>query len=288
MKHHHRLVRIALLLAGLAVLAGCETIRALLTFQEPEVRAVGARVSELSFGGAEITVDLEVENPNPVSVTLQGFSYELFIEGQRFLGGSMDEGVQIDANGRSDLSVPVAFGFVDLLSTVQSLGDAVEARYALLVEVQFELPIIGELTVPVATEGTFPVIRRPGIELRAAHLQSIGLSGAEMELEIQVSNPNATGLRIESLVYQFSVQGESWVDGETSRPQLVRPLQESTVTLPFTLRFLSVGRAARTILMGDDSLDYRLDLSAVIGTDIELVPAITLPLTLQGTVPLRR
>lgn len=233
-------------------------------------------------------MDLAIDNPNAIGISMSGFSYELLIEGNRFLDGDFPEAIRIDPMAGSSLRVPVAFGFSDLLDTVQALGDAEEAAYEVNLELRFELPILGPISVPARADGTFPVVRIPTLRLSAVHLDSIGLSGAELRLEVAVRNPNAFGLSIDSLAYEFSVDQTSWVDGTSTRPQHIAAKQESTIFLPFTLRFLSLGRAVRDILLGQETLEYQFDVSAIIGTDLALIPTLDLPLSRSGSVALVR
>ncbi len=290
MKRHYtqHAMKLIAVIGLLAALFGCETVKSLVSVERPEVRVEGAELTALSFDGAEVTVVLAIDNPNPIGISMSGFSYELLIEGNRFLDGDMAKAIQIDAMDSSSLEVPVAFGFRDLADTVQSLGAAEEAAYEVNLTLRFDLPVLGQISVPVHVDGTFPVVRVPTVRLKAVHLDSLSLSGADLRLELAVHNPNVFGLSINSLSYEFSVEGDPWVNGTAPRRQSIAPKQESVFSLPFTLRFLSLGRTVRTILMGQNSLQYELDLVSVIGTDLALIPSVDLPFSVSGTVPLRR
>ena len=290
MKQHYtqRAVKLIVAVGLVAALFGCETLKSLIAVERPEVRVEGAELTALSFSGAEVTVELAINNPNPIGISMSGLSYELLIEGNRFLDGDISEAIQIDAMDSSSLKVPVAFGFRDLVDTVQSLGDAEDAAYEVNLTLRFDLPVLGQISVPVHVDGTFPVVRVPTVRLKAVHLDSLSLAGADLRLELAVHNPNVFGLSINSLSNEFSVQGDPWVDGTAPRRQAIAAKQESVFSLPFTLRFLSLGRTVRNILLGQNSLQYELDLATVVGTDLALIPSVDLPFSVSGTVPLRR
>jgi LEA14-like dessication related protein len=271
-----------------AALFGCETLRSLISVERPEVRVQGAELTALSFDGAQVTVDLAIDNPNPIGISMSGFSYELLIEGDQFLAGESDQAIQIEPNASSELAVPVAFGFRELADTVTSLGDKEEAAYEVNLELRFDLPVLGQVSVPVRVDGSFPVVRIPTLRLSAVHLESVGLTGAELRLEVTVLNPNIFGVSIETLSYDFSVDDTPWADGTTRGAQRIAAREESTILLPFTVRFLSLGRAVRDILLGQNSLEYQFSVDAVIGTDLPLIPRLELPISRSGTVPLRR
>ncbi|MCK4513918.1 MAG: LEA type 2 family protein, partial [Spirochaetaceae bacterium] len=123
-QYTQRAVKLIVAIGVLAALFGCETLKSLIAVERPEVRVEGAELTALSFDGAEVTVELAIDNPNPIGISMSGFSYELLVEGNRFVDGDISEAIQIDAMDSSSLKVPVAFGFRDLVDTVQSLGDA--------------------------------------------------------------------------------------------------------------------------------------------------------------------
>lgn len=290
MKRHYtqHAVKLIVAIGLLAALFGCATIKSLVSVERPQVRAEGAELTALSFDGAEVTVELIIDNPNPIGISMSGFSYELLIEGNQFLDGDISEAIQIDAMDSSSLKVPVAFGFRDLADTVRSLGDAEEAAYEVSLALRFDLPVLGQVSVPVRVDGTFPVVRVPTVRLEAVYLDSLSLSGADMRLELTMYNPNIFGLSIDSLSYEFSVEGNPWVSGTAPHRQAIAPKQESVLSLPFTLRFLSLGRTVRTTLLGQNSLQYELGLATAVGTDLALIPSVNLPFSVGGTVPLRR
>ena len=219
---------------------------------------------------------------------MSGFSYELEIEGNRFLGGDIDEPIQIDPVASSELQVPVEFGFREVLETITSLREADEAAYAVSFEFRFDVPVLGPVSVPVRAEGRVPIPRLPSIQLGALNLEGITIAGADLRLDLAIRNPNSFGLRIQSLAYEFAVDGNSWVDGSADRPQAVPAGQESVISLPFSIRFLSLGRTVRHVLLGRDALQYALDINAVIAADIGLIPSLDLPVQLSGSVDLSR
>lgn len=288
-KRYAKIAFVLLVLPGLlSSLTGCETLRALLTLEQPEVRLQRAELTELSFEGAEVTAYLSISNPNPVDISLAGFSWEFFLEGNRFLGGDVSDPIQISANGTSPLTVPVSFGFRELIDTVRSVGEAKEVEYLLDLELRFDLPIIGALSIPVQADGTLPVVRPPGARLASLRLDSISLSGADLQLQLAVRNPNIFALSVDALDYGLAIAGVPWVIGSAPRNQMVGAESESVFTLPFTLQFRSVGRAVRDVLLGRGSLSYELDLLTVISTDLALIPPVELPYQLRGEVELRR
>ncbi len=275
--------------AGLVLLSGCETLRSLLpTVERPTARVESASVTRLTFTDAEITTTIVVENPNAVSITLSGFSYALDVEGVEFLSGDQSEGLEIEAFGESTIELPLQIGFRNLRDTLDAVRGRDEASYAVEVDLQFSLPALGAVTIPVRREGTFPVVRPPAVRVGSLQLDSIGITGAELRLTLEVENPNSFAFSIESLDYAFAVDDRLWTDGSTDRPRRIPANGTDVVTAEFRISFTAFGRTVRELLLGDDDISYSFVSRARIDPELELIPTVTFPFEREGTIPLRR
>jgi len=185
-----------IMLAGLAtllLLTGCESLRRIgLSIERPTATVSGVSVSRLDFREAELTAEILVDNPNAVGITITGFTYTLIIEGVEFLAGTQTRGVSIPAFGERAFEFPVAVGFRNVVDTVGAVGDRDEANYTLDIDLSFELPVLGDVTVPVRREGTFPIVRPPTVRVADLVLDSLTVSGARLSLSVEVENPNGT------------------------------------------------------------------------------------------------
>lgn len=277
------------LVVGFVLLSGCETLRGLLlSIERPTARVESASVTRLTFADAEITTRIVVENPNAVSVTLTGFSYALDVEGVEFLSGDQREGLQIEAFGESEIDLPLRIGFRDLRDTLDAVRGEDDAAYAVEVDVRFDLPALGAVTIPVRREGTFPIVRPPSVRVVALRLDSIGITGAELSLTMGVENPNAFAFSLESLDYAFAVDDRLWVDGATDRPRTVPANGSEDVTADFRISFAAFGRTVRDLLLGDEEIAYSFVSHARIDPEIDLIPTVAFPFEREGTIPLRR
>ncbi|MFW5689575.1 MAG: LEA type 2 family protein [Spirochaetota bacterium] len=281
----------ALLLAAvtLVVFGGCETLRWLgIAVERPSARLERVSLARLNFDEAELAAEFTVENPNAVGITLTGFSWELEIEGERFLAGDQSRGVAIDAFGESSFDVPISFRFENLFATYDAVREQDEVAYTLRLELRFELPILGVVTIPLREEGTFPVVRPPSVRVAELRVDSISITGARLTLVVDVENPNGFGVTLDSLDYAFAVQDRVWVDGATDRSRSIAANASGEIAAGFQLSFTAFGLTLRDLLLGAETIDYTFNAQAVISPDLDLVPTLTLPVTRQGRVDLRR
>lgn len=280
--------RIGILVAALAVLGGCASLGDLLVFERPTATLDAVRVTGLSFEGAELTADITIENPNAVGISLTELSYQFDVEGSRVLSGTTPDGLTIEAFGESRVSVPLAVTFNEIRDVVRIAAGQWELAYVLTTTLSFELPVLGEVTIPLEQEGTLPVVRLPRVEVAELRLESIGFSGAQLQLSLEVENPNRFPLGFERLQYNFAVQDQTWIDGGTERGTTIGELGSERLDLGFSLSFASLGRSLRDLLLGDDEIRYLFAGALTVDPGLPLLPRTTLPYELRGAIPLSR
>jgi len=275
--------------AVLVALTGCESLKRLgLSIERPTARVVGVDLNRLDFSEAELGARIAVDNPNPVGVAVAGFSYSFFVEGVEFLSGDQERGLTIDPFEEREIAFPVTVGFGNVVDTVIAVGEQDEADYVLSVDVRLDVPVLGRVTIPLRREGTFPIVRPPSVTVNDLVLESLGISGARLELTVEVENPNGFALTLESLSYSFAVQERIWVDGTTDRSRTIPANGTGEVGADFTLRFAEFGRTVRDLLLGDDPISYTFVAEARIDPDLDPLRTVVLPFTRSGVVDLRR
>jgi len=279
---------VVLVLALSIVSTSCETLRSVLEVRRPTARVESVQVTGLTFSDVELTAQVAVENPNAVSISLSGFSYQVAVEGNQLVSGREDGGLTIAAEGSSTVALPVALSYEEIRRVVDAYRQQDELAYDVAVDLSFELPVLGDVTVPVRREGTLPVVRLPRVSVSSITLESIGFTGAEVVLGVAVANPNAFAFDLSALDYRLTVQDQVWVDGQMDRERTLGPQASQEFELAFSLSFSALGRAVRDVLLGDDEIRYDFEGSIAIAPDLELLDATTIPVNLSGSLPLRR
>lgn len=271
--------------AGIALfLGGCASLETALQPVPPEVSIESVRLTGLDFETVELTATIVVENPNPIGVSLAGFSYDLRIEDNSIVSGDQDQGIEIAANGTRTFDVPVTFTFREIQSAVSSFEDKNETPYTLSGSVDVDIPILGIRRIAVERNGVFPVPRPPRLSVDRLQLASIGLTGADLVLSFRVSNPNVFGISVNDLSYRFAVDDRVWIDGGRPGATALPQESETVIDVPFSLRLLDVGRGIVSILRDGGAIEYRFVVDATVQPDHPLLPVIELPVDRLGRI----
>lgn len=272
----------------LFVLAGCSELKKLSNVQKPTISVDDFRISGLSLQDVELTFDLQIDNPNPVAVTLSSYNYDLQIENNSFVKGTQPLDTTIPAKGRNNISVPVMFTFKELYNTFTSINSKDEGAYAFLANVEISIPVLGMIEVPIEKNGTFPVVKAPTISVANFSVKDISLTKAEIEVELNVANPNTFGMILNQLDYNVELDGLSAISGEIIERIEIGKNETETIKIPASFSFLDLGMAAYNALTSDDPFEYELSGSANIGASLPFFESSSFNFDKTGVVDILR
>jgi LEA14-like dessication related protein len=143
---------LAVFLAALA-LSACSGLGLERVFQQPTVELEGAQVLGLDLQRADLRFDFRVGNPNGVTLPLSGIDYELLVNGGRLLQGTQDRRIDIAPRGESRVELPVSVRYQDLIEAWRSLRDRDRSGYEIRADFLFDVPLLGQVRVPVKERG---------------------------------------------------------------------------------------------------------------------------------------
>ena len=272
-------------------LSSCSALNELageVKIKRPQVDFAGAKITGLSFDAADLMFDLRIRNPNSVGMKITGFDYDFLINGNSFLKGNQDRGLEIEASGESIVQLPLSLRYTDLYQTFASLRDQDISTYQINFGFAFDLPILGRVDIPVSKTGDFPLLRIPRIGIDTLRLRSLSLTGADLVLRVQVDNPNAFSMLLEKLQYQFEVNEQKWISGYAEEPTEIAEEGQGFIEIPIFLDLFEMGRSVYQLLAGGDDLSYKFGGNLDLATSLPLLEEVSLPFDRSGSIrPIR-
>lgn len=273
----HQRWAVAALSSFLLALAGCAGLeRAVKT---PELTLGEARVVGMSLTDMQLEFDVDVKNPNPFGLNLQGLSYALRVQDRPVTNGTLGQGMALVANGSSRVRLPFTLRYEDVLGTLLALRDHKELRYQLGGEADF-----GLLRLPYNKSGTLVLPSLPTIGVESVRVQRMDMQGAELMLALKVGNGNSFPLRLDGLDYQLKLADASPFKGSSTAPLSVQAGQQGLLNLNLRLDYAQV--AALLPLLGQ-AKNLPVDFSSQLRLP-GLRGSTALPYRWQGEVPLAR
>jgi LEA14-like dessication related protein len=266
----------------------CAMVQQLVNIQRPSVEMGDIRFKGMNFDKVDLAVDLKVKNPNAVSFNLAAFDYDLQISGASFLKGNETKGQTVQAGGESRIEIPVTLVFRDLYKTYQTLKEKDSADYHIACGVSVNLPVLGATRIPVSKSGRMPLIKIPVVKVQSLKIKKMGFKGADLELALDVKNPNAFQFLINGMDYELAVNGSSWARGLVSDPVQMEKKGTSKIVFPLSLNFLQIGQSAVQALTGNQALNYQFKGHFGFESPVSSFEKIKLPVDLGGKISLTR
>jgi LEA14-like dessication related protein len=251
-------------LAAAVQLAGCAAVGELAksAFEKPTLRFVDVAVERLDFEGATLAFDFRLVNPNGFGLTLGKVAYGLAVDGREVARGEIEGGLRIPASGE----VPVRFTATLPYREVSHLLELVErggsVPYTLSGVVGVKTPV-GLLELPVSHSGQAPLPGLPGFRFAGVDVRMAGLTDLELDVQLEVHNPNPFPLPPGQLRYTLTLDGQPVASAELHELKAVASGAQGRVTVPVRLSLRAAGRVLGALRGG--GADLRLNGQARLG-----------------------
>ncbi|MEJ2591828.1 MAG: LEA type 2 family protein [Candidatus Thiodiazotropha sp.] len=284
-----RRLLLCLAIVQLALMAGCATMDQMgqaLEGRKPTAQVTGVKLTGLDAEGVNLAFDVNVDNPNPVGISLAGLDYDLKLLGSRFLQGEQSMGLKVAAKGSSQVQIPLRLGFQQLLKTYQQLKSADQAAYQLDLGMGFDVPLLGRVRVPVSYQGEFPVPRMPQVKLRSLDVQKLTLGGASLLMQLEVDNPNAFSLLLDKLDYNLKLNGFDVGGGRVDKSLNIKQGGQGVIGIPVSLDFAQAGMGLYKALLGG-GINYDLSGAVDAASSNAMLQSFRIPLDKQGRINLK-
>jgi LEA14-like dessication related protein len=241
------------LLTALAIvtLSGCAVLEK--QVRKPEVSLADVRVTGMSLSSAQLAFDVEVKNPNPLGISLQGLSYALALQEKPLFNGTLQNRLSIGANATSRVTLPFNLRYEDLFGSLTALRDQHELHYTISGEADF-----GLFRLPYSKSGTLPLPRLPEVSVEGLRINKLGLTGTELALALKVGNSNNFPLRLNGLSYDLKLANASLLQGESTTPLNVAPNGSGRMVRTLRLNYAQLGELLQQ-LRSAPSLPIELD-----------------------------
>jgi len=268
------------LIFSLLTLTACTSVGDLKSISDvikPTVKVANTQIEKFSMDDVDLTVNLDVDNPNPVPINLAGFDYELLINNKQFTQGTQNKSSSIAAAGVSKLAVPINIKFSELFKIFKDFDALNEMNYEIKTVTRLDLPFVGVYPVSAATKGKLPIPKVPSISVKSITLDKMNFTSVDLLVKMNIKNPNIFGIDISKLAYKLSVSGDEWVKSRLTESLNLAQESENEVVLPLKLNILKVSGALLSALQSNEALSYRINGDLKFDTSLPLLKQISMP-----------
>lgn len=237
---------------ALAILAplcavGCTAVHG----TEPNVRVLETTLTDLSFDGVTVLMDVEVNNPSKAPLPIERMDYGLTLgqEGVPVTSGAVEAPAMLKPKSAVRLEVPARIAFVDLLAHSMVARPGAVVPYVASVSVESRDAEGGTLDLDGQKEGELPVPMLPQVVVKDVTWVDSGVLGMKGTVLLGITNPNAFPIDLKRMKWKLALNGKEVVSSKVS-PQSFAAGATDEVVIPISVSTLNLGRSMFALSSG--------------------------------------
>ncbi len=247
--------------------------------QPPDVRIVGVRLPSISFESITLDFDIAIDNPNPFGISINKYDYRFLLENNQLFASTKNDNIIINAKSSNHINIPLTLVFKEIYNLFQNTKNLDSLNY------HFEGHItpggvLSTFTIPFSKTGRLPNIRIPAISIREIKMNRLSLSGVDLELVMNVKNPNSFGFNIGKFNYAIQLKGTPVASGIGENLASIPEKGPGEIRLPLKIDFSGAAASLYSALTAktiDCSISGGLDINSSLGS-------LSLPISTQTQV----
>ncbi|HOX33206.1 MAG TPA: LEA type 2 family protein [Spirochaetales bacterium] len=234
---------------------------------------------------------LVVSNPGDRELKLESAELRLEVEGEKEpLGLSLGPAAlaaPVPARGEARLPAEFALDLRGFDEAVVGPGGPARAGWELRARIGARregLPA----ELEAEAEGSFPLVREPRLRISSVGIGRDILVVTDLEIALEIENPNDFPLAFSALDYEFQGEGRYWAEGSRAEELLIPARASRSVVLEGSMNFANMDRRLFDLVATLKVVRYRLKGGARIATGLEALPAFELAFDQSGSCEVKR
>lgn len=198
------------LIATSTVLWGCATIVERQLIDEPDATFEGMSLKCQSLFELTPIFNFKVTNPNPMGMVIRNIAYNFKIDNKKFIKGVSDKNVWLKPVGSEELSLSVAFNYMDVFKSGAAFIGSEKISYELSGFVG-----AGPFAVPYYTKGDIRIVSNlPEISIKYIDISDFSFTRPFiMIFVVRLENPGSCALQLDSLNYTVKLGRKEFASG---------------------------------------------------------------------------
>jgi len=241
------------LIATTTVLWGCATIVEQQVIDEPDATFEGMSLKCQSLFELTPVFNFKVTNSNPMGMMIRNIVYNFKIDNKKFIKGVSDKNVWLKPVGSEELSLSVAFNYMDMFKSGAAFIESEKIAYELSGFVS-----AGPFAVPYYTKGDIRIANLPEISIKHIDISDFSFTRPfTMIFVVRLENPGSCAVQLDSLNYNIKLGEKEFASGIVQR---VSPIDRNgvlTLEIPSNVTSSELNWSESNILT-DDSSEYEL------------------------------
>ncbi|KAG9440716.1 hypothetical protein H6P81_020881 [Aristolochia fimbriata] len=227
-----------------------EKIEETVGFGKPTANVAAVHLPSIDLKHADIVIDVLVTNPNPIPIPLVDIKYLIESDGRKLMQGLIPDAGTLHAHGSETIKVPLTLIFDDIKNTYKEIKSGNVIPYKVAVELIVDLPVFGNIGLPLETTGEIPVPYKPDVDLQKVKFSSFSFEETSAMLHLKVDNKNDFDLGLNTLEYDICLAGVAIGGARLSKSAKIDKNGYGLIEIPISFRPKDFGSALWDIIRG--------------------------------------
>jgi len=131
-------------------------------FKIPKIKIEGLRLQRINLAGADLNLEIKINNSNAFSLLLNSFSYNLQINGMSWAIGNSNKPVRINEQNESVINIPIKLNFFKIgrsAYTLLSGNNDMNYEFTSDFDLDTSIPLLKNVKFPIKRSGSINIIR---------------------------------------------------------------------------------------------------------------------------------
>jgi LEA14-like dessication related protein len=252
----------------------------------PKVTVANVSITHMDADKIKAICTVNLENPLPVALNLQGLDYEVRIDSQMVIKDTYSKPISVKSSGHSSVQIPMEIKAKPLARLLKYFDDKHidSAIYALKATVQVKVPIAGQKSFTFNMDKKLPALRLPKVKAGNIDVEKLGLKRTSMDMVLHVYNPNLFPLKIKDGKYDVTIAQDVRMDGVMEKIINIPAKGSQDVTVTLNMKTGKAGKLAWKMLFDKKDTPYKVDFSCKLMSDSEVLKSSNMAFTMKGTL----
>jgi len=255
------------------------------SFQEPKLSLQSVEIANINLDSVKMLCKVQVENPNGFDLPFPETDWEFFINAGSFAKGNLKNNHKVKARNSALVDVPVELKYSDVFASFKSLAGSKEVDYKVALGLKFPYPLIRDKVWTFEHEGMLPMPQLPRIRTPSMRMERADTTRAEINVTINVENPNPFELPMPKIEYDYRLNRNSFIKGNLENEGTLAANKVTPVTFKLIVNYADLFRNFASLLNA-----FQADSLLVITCDYGLPSLSSRPQSFEvsGTLPVLR
>lgn len=261
------------------ILLSCTSLRQEL-IRKPGINFEGSGLRDMSLFESAAIFRFRIINSNPMGLNIRNITYNLRLNGKKFIRGISDKDLRVRSAGEGVLELPIVIHYDDIFESSENIPETNKLAYDLSGTMD-----VGPFTLPYQAKGSLNLPKMPKLSLKTIRVSEISQTYASVIFEMDIDNGNPFGLAIKRLTYSIRIGGQELFSGLSGNISSLSSNSISRLEIPAKINFIKLGYPIADMLKQSSGV-YEISGEMIFG-DSETEEK-QLPFRRAGSVPIVR